>query len=64
MSEITKKNKGSHGLHQDSFKLQTMTAFNQKILRGGPGGAVFSKRVPPGRRRQKELQEIYDQAFD
>ncbi|MGD2089687.1 MAG: amino acid adenylation domain-containing protein [Candidatus Aminicenantes bacterium] len=25
---------------------------NQKFLRGGPGGAVFSKRVPPGRRRQ------------
>ncbi len=41
--------KGSHGLHQDSFKLQTMTAFNQKFLRGGPGGAVFSKSAPPGR---------------
>jgi hypothetical protein len=32
----------------DSFKLKTMTAFNKKFLRGGPGGAVFSKRVPPG----------------
>jgi hypothetical protein len=37
----------------DSFQLQTMTAFNQKFLRGGPGGAVFSKSAPPGRRRQK-----------
>ncbi len=26
--------------------------FNQKFLRGGPGGAVFSKSAPPGRRRQ------------
>jgi len=25
---------------------------NQKFLRGGPGGAVFSKSAPPGRRRQ------------
>jgi len=32
----------------DSFKLQTMTAFNEKFLLGGPGGTVFSKRVPPG----------------
>ena len=28
-------NKGSHGLHQGSFKLQTMTAFNKKFLQGG-----------------------------
>jgi amino acid adenylation domain-containing protein len=26
---------------------------NQKFLPGGPGGAVFSKSAPPGRRRQK-----------
>jgi amino acid adenylation domain-containing protein/FkbH-like protein len=26
---------------------------NEKFLRGGPGGAVFSKSAPPGRRRQK-----------
>jgi len=25
---------------------------NQKFLQGGPGGAVFSKSAPPGRRRQ------------
>jgi alcohol dehydrogenase class IV len=27
--------------------------FNQKFLQGGPGGAVFSKSAPPGRRRQE-----------
>ncbi|MGD2092637.1 MAG: hypothetical protein PVH61_41105 [Candidatus Aminicenantes bacterium] len=26
--------------------------FNKKFLQGGPGGAVFSKSAPPGRRRQ------------
>jgi glycogen debranching enzyme len=26
---------------------------NEKFLQGGPGGAVFSKSAPPGRRRQK-----------
>ncbi len=46
MSEITnEKTKGDHGLHKDSFKLQTMTAFNQKFLRGVQG-AVFSKSAP------------------
>ncbi len=52
-----KKTKGSHGLHQGSFKLQTMTAFNQKFLRGGPDvsrGQFFQKapREASGRRRQ------------
>ncbi len=28
---------------------------NQKFLRRGPGGAVFSKSVPPGRLRQKRV---------
>jgi hypothetical protein len=28
---------------------------NQKFLQGGPGGAVFSKSAPPGRRRQKDI---------
>jgi WD40 repeat protein len=28
---------------------------NKKFLQGGPGGAVFSKSAPPGRRRQKNL---------
>ncbi|MGD2086726.1 MAG: glycosyltransferase family 4 protein [Candidatus Aminicenantes bacterium] len=31
---------------------------NKKFLQGGPGGAVFSKSVPPGRRRQ-ETRERY-----
>jgi hypothetical protein len=30
---------------------------NKKFLQGGPGGTVFSKRVPPGRRRQKHKKE-------
>ena len=47
--------KGGHGLHKGSLRLQTMTAFNQKFLRGGPGGAVFSKSAPPGRRRQNDF---------
>ncbi|NIM12224.1 MAG: amino acid adenylation domain-containing protein, partial [Candidatus Aminicenantes bacterium] len=32
---------------------QHLTNLNKKFLRGGPGGAVFSKSAPPGRRRQK-----------
>jgi len=31
---IIKTPKGSHGLHKGTIKLQTMTAFNQKLLRG------------------------------
>ncbi len=31
----------------DSFELQTMTAFYQKFLRGGPGGGSFFKKRPP-----------------
>jgi glycerol-3-phosphate dehydrogenase len=31
---------------------------NQKFLRGGPGGALFSKSAPPGRRRQSEEETI------
>jgi len=38
--------KGGHGLPKDTPRLQTMTVFNQKFLRGGPGGAVFSKSAP------------------
>ena len=39
------KVEGSHGLHQGSFKLQTMTAL-MKSFGGGSRGAVFSKRAP------------------
>jgi len=34
-SKLRNKPKGSHGLHQDSFKLQTMTALI-KAFAGGP----------------------------
>jgi hypothetical protein len=37
--------KGSHGLHQGSFKLQTMTALIKSFC-GGSRGAVFSKKAP------------------
>jgi signal transduction histidine kinase/tetratricopeptide (TPR) repeat protein len=39
-------------------ELSLETENNQKFLLGGPGGAVFSKRVPPGRRRQKKCLSI------
>jgi hypothetical protein len=45
--------KSSHGLHKDPIKLQTMTALIKSFCGGGPGGAVFSKSAPPGRRRQE-----------
>jgi len=38
---------GSHGLHQDPFKLQTMTALIKSFCRGPDvSRAVFSKRAP------------------
>jgi thiamine-phosphate diphosphorylase len=33
--------------------LKNVIEANQKFLPGGPGGAVFSKSAPPGRRRQE-----------
>ena len=41
------KSEGSHSLHQDTFKLQTMTALIKSFC-GGAGGAVFTKSAPPG----------------
>jgi hypothetical protein len=38
----------------DSFKLQIMTAFNKKLLRGVQGGG-FLEKSPPGRRRHKNV---------
>jgi len=38
--------KGSHGLHQDSFKLQTMTALIKSFCRGVQGGQFFQKAPP------------------
>jgi hypothetical protein len=37
-----KMKKYVHEIHE-----KTRNYYNQKFLRGGPGGAVFSKRVPP-----------------
>jgi alcohol dehydrogenase class IV len=45
---------------KENYKIQN-TNYKQKIskkfLQGGPGGAVFSKSAPPGRRRQ-EIQYV------
>jgi hypothetical protein len=41
------KNKGSHGLHQDSFKLQTMTALIKSFC-GGVQGGGFLEKSPHG----------------
>ena len=38
--------KGSHGLHQDSFKLQTMTALIKSFCGGVQGGRFFQKESP------------------
>jgi len=45
LNENIQKIKGSHGLHQDTFTLQTMTALIKSFC-GGSRGAVFSKRAP------------------
>jgi amino acid adenylation domain-containing protein len=43
-------NREVHELHQLT---RIGITSNQEFLQGGPGGTVFTKRVPPGRRRQK-----------
>jgi hypothetical protein len=48
--------KGSHGLHQDSFMLQTMTALIKSFCGGVQGGQFFQKAPPlvaEGRRNGK-----------
>jgi hypothetical protein len=49
---ITQTAKGGHGLPKDSSRLQTMTAFNKKLLQGVQGDG-FLEKSPPGRRRQR-----------
>jgi hypothetical protein len=44
-NQLTINPQSSHGLHQDSFRLQTMTALIKSFC-GGSRGAVFSKRAP------------------
>ncbi|MGD2085303.1 MAG: hypothetical protein PVH61_03880 [Candidatus Aminicenantes bacterium] len=41
-----KKTKGSYGLHQGTFKLQTMTALIKSFC-GGVQGGRFLKKAPP-----------------
>ncbi|MGD2085274.1 MAG: amino acid adenylation domain-containing protein [Candidatus Aminicenantes bacterium] len=50
--------KFEHELHELT---RIRTTSNKKFLQGSPGGAVFSKSAPPGRRRQK-LYETGDLA--
>jgi len=40
------RNKGSHGLHQDTFTLQAMTALIKSFCRGVQGGQFFQKAPP------------------
>jgi hypothetical protein len=63
MPKITNKRaEGNHGLPQDSFRLQTMTALMKSFCGcfTGPGGpnrsslpGAFLEKSPPGRRRQR-----------
>ena len=60
------KTKGGHSLHKESSRLQTMTAFNEKLLRGVQGGpnrsplpGAFLEKSPPGRRRQGDCSNRY-----
>ena len=52
------KIKGSHGLSQGSFKLQTMTALIKSFCRGSRG-TVFSKRVPLAAGGNNELAAFF-----
>ena len=53
---------------EENYKLQitnkensiVMKSPNEKFLQGGPGGAVFSKSAPPGRRRQEIILLVED----
>jgi hypothetical protein len=40
------KRKGSHGLHQDSFRLETKTALIKSFCGGVQGGQFFQKAPP------------------
>ena len=64
LTRITERNyngkittKGSRGLHQDTFKLQTMTALIKSFC-GGSRGAVFSKRAPLAAGGKEETQDV------
>ncbi|MGD2086376.1 MAG: CRISPR-associated helicase Cas3' [Candidatus Aminicenantes bacterium] len=42
-------------IREQSTPTESISEANQKFLQGGPGGAVFTKSAPPGRRRQKKI---------
>ena len=46
LNDNIQKYKSSHGLHQDTFKLQTMTAIIKSFYRGVQGGQFFQKAPP------------------
>ncbi|MGD2087049.1 MAG: SDR family NAD(P)-dependent oxidoreductase [Candidatus Aminicenantes bacterium] len=48
--------------HKVLVKSKVPGSINEKFLRGGPGGAVFSKSAPPGRRRQNNKIAIIGMA--
>ena len=43
---MKKNTKGSHGLHQDTFTLQTMAALIKSFCGGAQGGHFFQKAPP------------------
>jgi hypothetical protein len=52
------KTKGSHGLHQGSFKLQTMTALIKSFCGGVQGGQFFQKAPPLAAGGTKETENV------
>jgi methylmalonyl-CoA mutase len=46
---------------EDRRQMTAGTTANEKFLQGGPGGTVFSKRVPPGRRAAEGFEQLRDQ---
>jgi hypothetical protein len=59
MSKTTNKKTKAVMVCTDSFKLQTMTAFNQKLLRGVQGGG-FLEKSPPGLAAGGKEEEHHD----
>jgi hypothetical protein len=58
-----KKTKGSNGLHQGAFKLQTMTALIKSFCGGVQGGRFFQKESPLAK-GEKNGKISYTSCFD
>jgi hypothetical protein len=65
LTRITERNyngkittKGSHSLHQDTFKLQTMTALIKSFCRGVQGGRFFQKESPLAAGGKEEIKDV------